>query len=53
MEGILEPIIIKAIEGFPSFAGLIICIVILRQENIRLMSLLERFCKPCDEKDTE
>lgn len=47
----MEAIVIKAIEGFPSFAGLIICIIVLKQINDRQLTLLERFCKPC--KDTE
>lgn len=47
----MEETVKQLLQGFPSFAGLIICIAILKQQNDRLMGLLERFCKNCSEED--
>lgn len=41
---------VKAIlQGFPTFAGLVIAILIQREQNIKLMALLERRLRLCDE----
>jgi hypothetical protein len=48
----MDAIIIKAIEGFPTFAGLIICIAVQATYLNKAFALLERLCKPC-QKDEE
>lgn len=43
----------QLLMGFPSFAGLVFCIWMQKQQNDRLMSLLERFCKPCEDEEPD
>jgi len=49
----VDELVKSVLAGLPSFAGLILAIYVLREQNQRLLAMLEKHWQPCEADELE
>ncbi len=45
----MDELLKSVITGMPSFIGLVLAVIVLREQNQRLLAMIERMVQACEE----